>query len=51
VVFSIDALRQDTGWAPQHDLASMVEQTHAWHVATGGREYDWSYEDGLLDLL
>lgn len=51
VVFSIDALRRDTGWAPQHDLPSMVEQTHAWHVATGGREYDWSYEDGLLDLL
>ena len=51
VVFGIDRLKADTGWAPRHDLASMVAQTHEWHVATGGREYDWSYEDTLLDLL
>ncbi|MBH99092.1 MAG: hypothetical protein CL467_00620 [Acidimicrobiaceae bacterium] len=51
VVFSIDALKQDTGWEPQHDLASMVAQTHAWHVETGGREYDWTYEDQLLELF
>jgi hypothetical protein len=29
----------------------MVAQTHAWHVQTGGREYDWAYEDELLKLL
>jgi nucleoside-diphosphate-sugar epimerase len=51
VVFGIDALKRDTGWEPRHDLASMVAQTHAWHVQTGGREYDWAYEDELLKLL
>ena len=48
VVFSIDALRRDTGWEPEHDLASMVAHTHAWHLTTGGRDFDWSYEDALL---
>ena len=33
---------------PKHDLASMVAHTHAWHVATGGRDFDWAYEDALL---
>ena len=51
VVFGIDALRRDTGWEPRHDLASMVAHTYAWHVETGGREYDWAYEDELLKLL
>lgn len=51
VVFGIDALRTDTGWEPQHNLASMVAQTHEWHVATGGRLYDWTYEDELLNFL
>jgi len=51
VVFSIDALRRDTGWEPEHDLASMVAHTHAWHTKTGGRDFDWSYEDQILDRL
>ena len=51
VVFSIDALRRDTGWEPTHDLASMVAHTHAWHTETGGRDFDWSYEDQILDRL
>ena len=51
VVFGIDALRRDTGWEPRHDLASMVAHTYAWHVETGGSEYDWAYEDELLKLL
>jgi hypothetical protein len=29
----------------------MVAQTHDWHVETGGRDYDWTYEDELLKLL
>ena len=51
MVFSIDALRRDTGWEPTHDLASMVAHTHAWHTETGGRDFDWSYEDQILDRL
>ena len=51
VVFNIDALKSDTGWEPQHDLASMVAQTHAWHRETGGRQFDWSYEDELLKMI
>ncbi|MBR13013.1 MAG: hypothetical protein CL442_07725 [Acidimicrobiaceae bacterium] len=51
VVFGIDALKRDTGWEPEHDLASMVAQTHAWHHETGGREFDWSYEDELLKMI
>jgi nucleoside-diphosphate-sugar epimerase len=51
VVFSIDALRRDTGWEPEHNLASMVGHTHAWHTKTGGRDFDWSYEDQILGRL
>ena len=51
VVFGIGALKRDTDWEPHHDLASMVAQTHAWHEETGGREYDWAYEDELLKIL
>lgn len=51
VVFSIDALRRDTGWEPRHDLASMVAQTHAWYRAEGSRYFDWAYEDALLDEI
>ena len=30
-VFSIDRLRSDIGWEPQHDLASMFEHTFEWY--------------------
>ncbi len=51
VTFSIDALRQDTGWEPEYDLACMVSQTHNWHRSTGRRKFDWSYEDEILNRI
>ena len=50
-VFSIDRLRNDVGWEPQYDLASMASQTYDWFCATGldeTAEYDWSLEDQIL---
>lgn len=51
VIFSIDAICKDTGWEPEHTLSSMVSQTYKWHKDSGGREFDWSYEDQILNLI
>ena len=29
----------------------MVAHTHAWYTETGRRDFDWSYENQILDLL
>ena len=49
-VFSIDRLRSDIGWEPQHDLASMFEHTFEWYQRSGRAQadatrFDWSFED------
>ena len=51
VIFSIDAIREDAGWEPKHTLSTMASQTYAWHKESGGREFDWSYEDQILKLI
>ena len=51
VMFSIDAIREDTGWEPKHTLSTMASQTYKWHQESGGREFDWSYEDQILSLI
>ena len=51
VMFSIDAICKDTGWQPKHNLSTMASQTYKWHQESGGREFDWSYEDQILGLI
>jgi nucleoside-diphosphate-sugar epimerase len=51
VYFSIDRLKEDTGWKPQISFRSAVEQTYEWFCAEGldeSLEFDFSFEDELL---
>ena len=53
-VFSIDALRQDTGWEPDFTVASAVEHTYEWFRREGldkVRQYDWTWEDQILGMI
>ncbi|MDW3219743.1 MAG: NAD-dependent epimerase/dehydratase family protein [Acidimicrobiales bacterium] len=52
-VFSIDRLRADVGWEPEHTFASMVEDTFGWWRGTDlpAQPKDWTFEDNLLGLL
>ncbi len=53
-VFSIDRLRTDIGWEPQHNLQSMTEHTYQWFCDTGldrSATYDWGLEDDILAHL
>jgi len=49
-VFSIDRLRTDIGWEPQHTFASMAEDTFRWWRDAGlaDQPHDWTFEDNLL---
>ena len=53
VVFSVDAMKEVTGWSPRHDFASMVADTHAWWMESdrSGIEHDFTFEDEILDLV
>ncbi len=51
--FSIDRLRTDVGWEPEHTTATMLDRAYQWwadseQVAT---EFDWSTETQLLEQL
>ncbi len=51
VVFSIDKLRADIGWAPEYTLAAMVDHVYRWMVAEGldrSLDLDFSFEDQIL---
>lgn len=53
-VFSIDRLRADIGWAPQHTFESMVDQTLGWYHDAGlarTQTVDWGFEDSILATL
>ena len=52
-VFSIDRLRTDIGWEPEHTFASMVDDTYRWWSGTDlpSQEHDWTFEDNLLAEL
>ena len=51
VLFSIERLKQDTGWAPEFTFRSAVEHTWEWFQREGlaeTRDFDFSFEDELL---
>jgi nucleoside-diphosphate-sugar epimerase len=54
VFFSIERLKEDTGWKPEYTFASAVEQTWAWMLSEGldrTLEFDFGFEDELLARL
>ncbi len=52
-IFSIDRLRNDIGWEPEHTFASMAEDTFRWWQGSGLAETpaDWTFEDNIIELL
>ncbi len=52
--FSIEQLKRDTGWQPEYNFRSAVEQTWEWMQAEGldaTLEFDFGFEDDLLARL
>lgn len=52
-VFSVDAMKAVTGWAPAHTFESLVEDTYRWWSSTDQShvEHDYRFEDEILDLV
>ena len=54
VFFSIEQLKEDTGWRPEYTFPSAVQQTWEWMQQEGLHEslvFDFSFEDELLARL
>jgi nucleoside-diphosphate-sugar epimerase len=54
VFFSIDQLKQDTGWRPEYTFQSAALQTWEWMQHEGlheTRDFDFGFEDDLLARL
>jgi hypothetical protein len=54
VLFDIDRLRRDIGWAPEYTFPSMVEHTYEWWRRAGldrTQQFDFSFEDLLLERV
>ena len=52
-VFSVEAMKEVTGWAPRHTFESAVEDTHRWWSTTDQShvEHDYTFEDEILALV
>lgn len=52
-IFSIDRLRADIGWTPEHTFSSMVDDTVRWWSDAGLADapVDWTFEDEILGLI
>jgi len=51
VFFSIERLKEDTGWRPEYTFRGAVEQTWQWMQSTGRHEslsFDFAFEDRLI---
>ena len=54
VFFSIDRLKEDTGWTPEMSFRGAVEQTWSWMKSTGRAErleFDFAFEDRLIERI
>jgi nucleoside-diphosphate-sugar epimerase len=52
--FTLDQLKEDTGWKPEYTFAAACEQTWAWMQSEGldeSLEFDFAFEDELLARL
>jgi dTDP-glucose 4,6-dehydratase len=54
VFFSIDRLKEDTGWRPEYNFRGAVEETWQWMQSSGRDkllEFDFGFEDRLLEKI
>jgi nucleoside-diphosphate-sugar epimerase len=54
VFFSIDRLKEDTGWQPELSFRGAVEQTWEWMQSTGrdkSLDFDFDFEDRIIEEL
>ena len=54
VYFSIEKLKEDTGWRPEYSFRGAVEQTWEWMQSSGrdrSLEFDFSFEDDLIKQI
>jgi len=54
VFFSVDRLKEDTGWRPEYTFRGAVEQTWEWMRSTGRHEslsFDFEFEDRLIERI
>ena len=54
VFFSIDRLKEDTGWQPEYNFRAAVEETWEWMQSSGRHEsvdFDFGFEDDLLERI
>ena len=53
-IFSIERLRADAGWEPEHTFESMVDDTYRWYRDAGlgtTQDVDWTFENAIVKLL
>ena len=54
VFFSIDRLKEDTGWQPEYTFRAAVEETWEWMQSSGRHQsvdFDFGFEDHLLERI
>ncbi len=54
VCFSIEKLKEDTGWRPEYSFRGAVEQTWQWMQSTGRDQrlkFDFEFEDRLISEI
>ncbi|MCH2187748.1 NAD-dependent epimerase/dehydratase family protein, partial [Myxococcota bacterium] len=54
VLFSIERLKEDTGWRPEFTFQAAVEHTWEWMLRTGRDQslvFDFGFEDQLIDQI
>ncbi|MFP6640053.1 MAG: NAD-dependent epimerase/dehydratase family protein [Myxococcota bacterium] len=54
VHFSIERLKEDTGWRPEYTFRGAVEETWEWMQSTGRHKslaFDFDFEDRLLERI
>lgn len=53
-VFSVDAIKEMTGWSPAHTFDTAVADAYEWWQGTDlaeTTEHDWRFEDEIYDLV
>jgi nucleoside-diphosphate-sugar epimerase len=51
VIFGIERLKQDIGWAPQYSFPAAVQQTYDWYRSdpvANARAFDFTFEDEVI---
>lgn len=54
VIYSIERIKQDTGWRPRYSFRGAVQHTFDWYKAQGldkTQSFDFDFEDQLLAMI